>query len=68
MSALSGMTQTARDPNKKIQAGFLPGKDPLDLSFADVWYPRPDSNRHASRRGILNPLRLPFRHLGTAPI
>ena len=28
------------------------------------WYPRPDSNRHASRRGILNPLRLPFRHLG----
>ena len=29
------------------------------------WYPRPDSNRHASRRGILNPLRLPFRHLGT---
>ncbi len=30
-----------------------------------MWYPRPDSNRHASRRGILNPLRLPFRHLGT---
>ena len=29
------------------------------------WYPRPDSNRHARRRGILNPLRLPFRHLGT---
>lgn len=24
------------------------------------WYPRPDSNRHASRRGILSPLRLPI--------
>lgn len=67
MSALRDMPQTARDPNQKIQAGST-GKDPLDLSFADVWYPRPDSNRHASRRGILNPLRLPFRHLGTAPI
>ena len=29
------------------------------------WYPRPDSNRHASQREILNLLRLPFRHLGT---
>ena len=28
------------------------------------WYPRPDSNRHALRRRILNPLRLPFRHSG----
>ena len=29
------------------------------------WYPRPDSNRHTSRREILNLLRLPFRHSGT---
>ncbi len=28
------------------------------------WYPWPDSNRHALRLRILNPLRLPFRHTG----
>ena len=28
------------------------------------WYPRSDSNRQALRRGILNPLRLPFHHSG----
>ncbi len=28
------------------------------------WYPRPDSNRHTLRRGILNPLRLPIPPLG----
>lgn len=29
-----------------------------------IWCPRSDSNRHALRRRILNPLRLPFRHSG----
>ena len=29
-----------------------------------LWCPRSDSNRHALRRRILNPLRLPFRHSG----
>ena len=28
------------------------------------WCPRSDSNRHASRRWILSPLRLPFHHSG----
>jgi hypothetical protein len=32
----------------------------------DWWCPRSDSNRHASRRRILSPLRLPFHHSGTA--
>ncbi len=32
--------------------------------FETSWYPRSDSNRHALRRRILNPLRLPFRHSG----
>jgi hypothetical protein len=32
-----------------------------------IWYPRLDSNQHTLRRGILNPLRLPFRHSGNAP-
>jgi hypothetical protein len=27
------------------------------------WYPRPDSNRHALRRGILNPVNCPQMHL-----
>lgn len=30
----------------------------------ESWCPRSDSNRHALRRRILNPLRLPFRHSG----
>ena len=30
------------------------------------WCPRRDSNSHALRRRILNPLRLPFRHSGHA--
>jgi hypothetical protein len=29
-----------------------------------AWYRCPDSNRDALQRGILNPLRLPFRHTG----
>ncbi len=30
------------------------------------WCPRPDSNRYGFiTRGILSPLRLPFRHSGT---
>ena len=33
-------------------------------STACEWYPRPDSNRQAFRRGILNPLRLPIPPLG----
>ena len=37
---------------------------PVTREMLLMWYPRPDSNRHARRRGILNPLRLPFRHLG----
>ena len=32
------------------------------------WCPRRDSNSHALRRGILNPLRLPFRHSGPQPL
>ena len=28
------------------------------------WYPRPDSNRHGLRLGILSPLCLPFHHAG----
>lgn len=31
-----------------------------------IWCPRPDSNRYGFiTRGILSPLRLPFRHSGT---
>ena len=34
------------------------------LHCQESWCPRSDSNRHALRRRILNPLRLPFRHSG----
>lgn len=36
----------------------------LDFSLFSDWCPRRDSNSHASRRRILNPLRLPFHHSG----
>ena len=37
-----------------------------NIMFLLRWCPRSDSNRHASRRRILSPLRLPFHHSGTA--
>ena len=50
------------------RAGFRPGRDECLLRPDEApgipWYPRSDSNRQALRRGILNPLRLPFRHSG----
>ena len=41
---------------------FLPVDRPA--AFRKMWCPRSDSNRHASRRRILSPLRLPFHHSG----
>lgn len=40
MSALIGMTQTDRDPNQKILAGFRPVKDPLDQFFCGCVVPK----------------------------
>src|SRR5690606_28069816 len=36
----------------------------LNLLRKEEWCPRPESNRHALRRGILSPLRLPIPPLG----
>ena len=47
---------------KREQPGRFPRESRQRCGW--LWYPRSDSNRHARRRGILNPLRLPFRHLG----
>lgn len=38
-------------------------KKGLEPSISN-WYPKPDSNRHASRREILSLLCLPFHHSG----
>lgn len=43
---------------------FAPTSQALVACALFVWCPRPDSNRHALRRGILNPLRLPISPLG----
>ena len=53
-----------KDPWQKYATFLpqLPGR-PAPLIFEN-WCPRSDSNRHASRRRILSPLRLPFHHSG----
>ena len=39
---------------------------PFGLHRFNLWCPGPDSNRYeVIPRGILSPLRLPFRHPGT---
>tara|TARA_R110002110_G_scaffold12702_10_gene60577 strand:+ start:2983 stop:3339 length:357 start_codon:yes stop_codon:yes gene_type:complete len=52
-------------PSSCAASGARRGKFRELRLLENQWYPRPDSNRHALRREILNLLRLPFRHLGT---
>ncbi len=58
-------------PNPQPAAGLSPlsHKRPPRIARCPIrtdggWCPRRDSNSHALRRRILNPLRLPFRHSG----
>src|SRR5690606_16713642 len=55
-----------------VDGNATPGAPAAAMRFAlptrwlsgGAWCPRRDSNSHALRRRILNPLRLPFRHSG----
>ena len=46
-------------------SGFVHDGKHRPASELEAWWcPGPDSNRHGRSRGILSPLRLPFRHPG----
>src|SRR5690606_36093038 len=49
------------DEQQRFRPGWRWG---VGLVIERGWCPRPDSNRHALRRGILSPLRLPIPPLG----
>ncbi len=62
---LQEASQKASRKHPRQNCWMLRSPPPMPIYLGkSKWCPRWESNPHALRRGILNPLRLPFRHLG----
>ena len=61
---LTGLCRTSPNVTELLTCGFHRGKRKRPHVFGTMrpylWCPGPESNRHALRRGILSPLRLPI--------